>query len=81
VPERHLLRSIDRSVELEGLKAMDRREEALREVERWEEWIKSYAELSELTLESLPKGRAKVEIPAPDSIILASTLRDPNLRR
>jgi hypothetical protein len=62
-------------------KAMDKRDEALREVERWEEGSKTTWNLSELTLESLdsPKGRAKVEGSAPDSIILASTLRDPAL--
>jgi hypothetical protein len=28
-------------------KAMERRDEALREVERWENWIKAYVELAE----------------------------------
>jgi hypothetical protein len=45
-------------------KAMDKRDEALREVERWEKGSKTTWNLSELTLESLdsPKGRAKVEV-------------------
>jgi hypothetical protein len=28
-------------------RAMEKRDEALREVERWEAWVKAYAELSE----------------------------------
>jgi hypothetical protein len=41
-------------------KAMEKRDEALREVERWEEWIKRYMELSETTRDSLdiPMGRS-----------------------
>jgi hypothetical protein len=34
-------------------KAMEKRDAALREVERWEEWIKGYMDLSEPTPDSL----------------------------
>jgi hypothetical protein len=34
-------------------KAMDKRDEALREVERWEAWITAYGELSDQAPESL----------------------------
>jgi hypothetical protein len=63
-------------------KAMEKRDEALREVERWEEWIKSYMDLSESTADSLdiPMGRktpSKVE--ATGGVHLVSSLRDPAL--
>lgn len=38
-------------------KAMDRRDEALREVKRWEAWIKEYVELSE------PTGALDIPLP------------------
>jgi hypothetical protein len=34
-------------------RAMEKRDEALREAERWEQWIKAYAELSEPAADSL----------------------------
>jgi hypothetical protein len=51
-------------------RAIEKRDEALREVERWEEWIKAYAELSEpggLAAESLdipmaPRASLKPEV-------------------
>ena len=44
-------------------KAMDKRDEALREVERWEEWIKAYGELSHQPLESLDIPMANRTLP------------------
>ena len=42
--------------------AMDKRDEALREAEGWEEWIRAYTKLLEVTVEShdSQKGGAKV---------------------
>ena len=62
-------------------KAMEKRDEALREVERWETWVKAYAELVG-PLEPLdtltPRRTWPVEIPA-DDLDIATTLRQPNL--
>jgi hypothetical protein len=63
-------------------KAMEKRDEALREVERWETWVKAYAELVG-PLEPLdtlmPRGTSPVEIPADDlNLDIATTLRQPN---
>jgi hypothetical protein len=63
-------------------KAMEKRDEALREVERWEEWIRGYMDLSEPTADSLdiPMGRsAPSKVEGPGSLNLASSLRDPAL--
>jgi hypothetical protein len=49
-------------------KAMDKRDEALREAERWEEWIKAYGELSRQPLESLDIPMAKRRLPAPEQV-------------
>jgi hypothetical protein len=61
-------------------KAMEKRDAALREVERWEEWIRGYMDLSEPTADSLdiPMARtAPSEVEATDGLNLASSLRDP----
>ena len=39
-------------------KTMEKRDAALREVERWEEWIRGYMDLSEPTVDSLDKAPA-----------------------
>jgi hypothetical protein len=54
-------------------RAMEKRDEALREAERWEEWIKAYAELSEPTADSLDipiahRGSPKPEVSEPRDI-------------
>jgi hypothetical protein len=62
-------------------KAMEKRDEALREYEQWEQWIKAYVELSEPPIDSLdiPMTR-RTPVPeegATDSIDLAPVLRGP----
>lgn len=53
-------------------RAMEKRDEALREVERWEEWIRDYAELSaikpdplEITRERGAPTELEIELPSP----------------
>jgi hypothetical protein len=61
-------------------KAMEKRDEALREVERWEEWIRGYMDLSEPMAGSLdiPMARSGPDqVEAAGGINLASPLRDP----
>jgi hypothetical protein len=61
-------------------KAMEKRDAALREVERWEEWIRGYMDLSEPTVDSLdiPMARSgPSEVEPTDGLNLASSLRDP----
>jgi hypothetical protein len=61
-------------------KAMEKRDAALREVERWEEWIRGYMDLSEPTVDSLdiPMARSGPDQgEATSGINLASSLRDP----
>jgi hypothetical protein len=62
-------------------KAMEKRDEALREVERWEDWVKAYAELIE-PLEPLdtlmPLDTSSKATPA-DDLDIATTLRQPGL--
>jgi len=62
-------------------KAMEKRDEALREVERWETWIKAYEELIE-PLEPLdvlmPRTTSPKATPA-DDLDIATALRQPDL--
>jgi hypothetical protein len=59
-------------------KAMERRDEALREVERWENWIKEYAELAEpLEPLDIPMPGAVSPQPAPADIASALCQPDP----
>jgi hypothetical protein len=69
-------------------RAMEKRDEALREAERWEEWIKGYLDLSGLPdALDIPMARsAPAQVEATDGfnlassgINLASSLRDPVL--
>jgi hypothetical protein len=64
-------------------KAMEKRDEALREVERWETWIKAYEELIE-PLEPLdvlmPRTTSPKAAPAPaDDLDIDSALHRPDL--
>jgi len=63
-------------------KAMEKRDAALREVERWEEWIRGYMDLSEPTptVDSLDISMARSgpdQVEATGGINLASSLRNP----
>jgi len=62
-------------------KAMEKRDQALREAARWDQWIKSYGELSEPAIEELDIPMARVVPPAAaesaDEIDLAPALRKP----
>ena len=62
-------------------KAMEKRDEALREAERWEGWIKAYVELSDPSPESLDipmVRRASPEAGGPSDVVeLAAALRVP----
>jgi hypothetical protein len=61
-------------------KAMERRDEALREVERWETWIKAYVELAEPAEESLDipvAHRVANQVESADHVELSSSLRAP----
>jgi hypothetical protein len=60
-------------------KAMEKRDEAMREVERWEEWIKAYVELSDPSLDlDIPQSRRgpslveKTDIAADSASLLTS---------
>lgn len=48
-------------------KAKEKRDEALREAERWEAWIKAYVELSEPAIESLDIPMARRTLATPQS--------------
>jgi hypothetical protein len=60
-------------------KAMEKRDEALREVERWEGWIRAYVELSDPAQESLDipmASRSKSSLSQPvEGMELAPALR------
>jgi hypothetical protein len=58
-------------------KAMEKRDEALREVERWETWIRAYAELAEPRepLEAPTPHSASPQIPPTDDLEIAPVLR------
>jgi hypothetical protein len=58
-------------------KAMEKRDEALREVERWEAWVKAYMELSEPAEDSLDIPMSQRVSPSLDGVDLASSLRGP----
>jgi hypothetical protein len=62
-------------------KAMEKRDEALREVERWETWIKAYEELIEPLepLDVLMPRTASPKAPPADDLDIASSLRQPDL--
>jgi len=58
-------------------RAMEKRDEALREGERWESWVKTYAELAE------PSGPREVPMlhpasPDEDELDIAPALRQPD---
>jgi hypothetical protein len=57
-------------------KAMEKRDEALREAERWEGWIKAYVELADPAedLLDIPMGHRTSPQP-PEGVDLASSLR------
>jgi hypothetical protein len=59
-------------------KVMEKRDEALREAERWEEWLKTYLELTDPATEVLDipmTRRALPEAKAADDVELAPALR------
>ena len=61
-------------------KAMEKRDEALREAERWEQWIRDYEKLASPALEALDipmarKGSGEVE--GTDALEIATSLRAP----
>jgi hypothetical protein len=60
-------------------KAMEKRDGALHEVERWESWIKAYAELAEPVDQlEIPMARSTPPEGPADELDIASTLRRPN---
>jgi hypothetical protein len=61
-------------------KPMEKRDAALCEVDRWEEWIRGYMDLSEPTVDSLDIAMARSapdQVEAAGGINVASSLRDP----
>jgi hypothetical protein len=63
-------------------KAIEKRDQAIREAERWDQWIKSYGELTGPAIEELDIPMARVVPPAAaaesaDEIDLAPALRKP----
>ncbi len=61
-------------------KAMEKRDQALREAERWDQWIKSYGELTGPAIEELDIPMTRGATPmadGPDEMDLAPALRKP----
>jgi hypothetical protein len=59
-------------------KAMERRDEALREVERWENWVKAYVELTESSKpHEVPLHHSAS--PLADELDIAPALRQPDV--
>ena len=58
-------------------KAMEKRDEALREAERWEAWVKAYMELSEPAEDSLDIPMGHSASSPSDGVALVSSLRGP----
>jgi len=58
-------------------KAMEKRDQALREVERWESWIKAYAELAEPVnpLDPPMSRSAAPQVGPGDDLDIPTTLR------
>jgi len=55
-------------------KAMEKRDEAVREAARWENWIKTYAELAD-PLDIPMSGSAAPPIDPPDDLDIPSAVR------
>jgi hypothetical protein len=61
-------------------KAMEKRDEALREAERWEQWIRDYEKLAGPVVEALdiPMARkSSDEVKTADELDIATSLRAP----